>query len=203
MGGFRRLGCLGSLCFLVVFAVAFTAIMAPWSFHMGGRWTPTTQWHGVGRLRDSTGQEYAFYASFMPNFGRRGRTGTVGPPMPTPHYSLRGTAQVCTQQGLRIPFDLRGGIYGVYLDSEGKLIRLNLNEKTNNKPRRHFTLSGSFTGPELALDDQKSMFMYLQPDGKLTPTRSYTSPVPEKHAKVILAWGTEADFDRLCGDLRR
>ena len=65
-----------------------------------------------------------------------------------------------------------------------------------------FDLSGSFSGPELAMDDQKSIFMYLQPDGKLTPTRSYTSPVPEKHATVTLQWGSEADFDRLCGELR-
>jgi hypothetical protein len=199
----RRLGCIGSLVFAFLFVVAFTAVMAPWAFHMGGRWTPTTEWHGIGRLRDSTGQEYGFYAAFFPDIGRRGRSVPVGRPMPWPHYSLRGSALVCTEQGLRIPFDLRGGIFGVYLHADDKPIHLNLTEKTNNNPRRHFTLSGSFSGPELAMDDQKSMFMYLQPDGKLTPTRSYTSPVPEKHATVTLQWGNETDFDRLCGELRR
>ena len=82
-------------------------------------------------------------------------------------------------------------------------MRLNLGEKTNAKPKRHFNLNGSFHGPELPLDDNKSMFMYLQPDGKLTPTRSYTSPVPDKHATVTLQWGNEKDFDSLCGELRR
>jgi hypothetical protein len=198
----RRLGCMGSLVFCVVIVLAMAALTAPWSFHVGGRWTPTTAWYGVGMLRDSSGQQYGIFLSFFPNLGRRGRGVITGPAMPTPQTSLRGKALVCTQQGLRIPFNLRGDVYGAWLSAEGKLIRLNLSEPAKQKPRRHFDLSGSFSGPELAMDDQKSIFMYLRPDGKLTPTRSYTSPVPEKHATVTLQWGSEADFDRLCGELR-
>jgi hypothetical protein len=198
----RRLGCLGSLVFAFVFVVAFTAVMAPWAFHIGGRWTPTTQWHGIGRLRDSTGREYGLFASFFPDL-RRSAGSRAGPSMPMPRFSLRGKALVCTEHGLRLPFDLRGDIYGAWRDAEGKLIAFNLREPANTKPKRHFDLYGSFLGPELAMDDHKSMFMYLQPDGKLTPTRSYTSPVPEKHATVTLQWGNERDFDRLCGELGR
>jgi hypothetical protein len=201
----RRLGCIGSLVFVFAIVLAVYALMVPWSFHIGGRWTPTTSWQGVGRLRDSAGQQYGLRLSFFPDISHRGRGGTVhvGPRMPMPRSPLRGKALVCTAGGMRIPFDVGGDMYGAWLNSDGKLVHLNLGEKTNDKPKRHFSLYGSFHGPELPLDDHKSMFMYLQPDGKLTPTRSYTSPVPEKHATVTLEWGTDADFDRLCGELRR
>jgi len=199
-----RMGCIGSLLFVFLLVLALYALIVPWAFHIGGRWTPTTSWQGVGRLRDSAGQQYGLQLSFFPDFSRRRGSGMhFGPAMPTPRSSLRGKALVCTAGGLRIPFDVRGDMYGAWLHSEGKLLRLDLGEQTKNKPKRHFTLHGSFHGPELPLDDNKSMFMYLQPDGKLTPTRSYTSPVPEKHATVTLQWANDADFDRLCGELRR
>ena len=182
-----------------------TALLAPWSFHIGGRWTPMITWQGIGRLRDSSGKEYGLFLSFFPDLhrGRRGAGVHTGPARPTPQNDLRGSASVCTAEGLKLPFVLRGDIYGAWLDAEGKSINFDLSEKNGTRPKRHFSLYGSFHGPALAMDDHKSMFMYLQPDGKLTPTRSYTSPVPEKHATVTLAWGTQTDFDRLCGDLRR
>jgi hypothetical protein len=200
----RRLGCIGSLIFAFAVVFAVDALIAPWAFRIGGRWTLLT-WQGVGRLRDSTGQQYGLFVSFSPDLGysRRGGGVHVGPAMATPHFTLRGKALVCTAQGLRLPLDLRGDIYGAWRDVEGKLINFSLGERTNTKPKRHFSLYGSFQGTELAMDDHKSMFMYLLPDGKLTPARSYTSPVPEKHATVTLQWGNEADFDRLCGDLGR
>jgi hypothetical protein len=198
-----RLGCIGSLVFALLLTVAVIALIAPWSFHIGGRWTPITMWQGVGRLRDSSGQVYGLSLSFFPDiqYRRRGGGVHVGPAFPTPRTSVRGKAMVCTSQGLRIPFDVRGDMYGAWVNAEGKLLSLGLAEHSNDKPKRRFSLHGSFQGPELAMDDHKSMFMYLLPDGKLTPARSYTSPVPEKHATVTLQWGNETDFDRLCREL--
>lgn len=180
--------------------VAVPALIAPWAFHVGNRWTPVMVWQGVGKLQDSTGKQYGLYLSFSPDL-HRGRGVHTGPAHPTPRVSLRGTSLVCTSQGLRIPFVLRGDIYGAWLNAEGKEIAFTLREQTNEKQKRHFSLSGSFQGSDLEMDDDKSMFMYLQPDGRLTPARSYTSPVPEKHAKVNLHWGTEDDFSSLCQSL--
>lgn len=186
-------------------AIGVAALIAPWSFHIGGRWTPFTTWEGVGRLIDSTGRPYGLYVSFNPEFyrGRRGGSYVGGPARPAPHSILRGRATVCTQSGLKIPLKLSGDVYGAWSDVEGKEIDLGLTEPANIKPRRHFSLYGSFHGAALSMDDHKSMFMYLLSDGNLTPARSYTSPVPEKHAKVALEWGNEADFDRLCHELPR
>jgi hypothetical protein len=196
-GWVRRLGCLGSILFALGIMAGVYALLVPWSFHIGGRWTWTTSWSGVGELRDAQGMRYGLYLFFAPDI-RRGSGPHVGQAHPTPAVTLRGNATVCTSRGPKYPLGLYGTIYGAWADAEGKEIALDLREPRNSKPRRHFELDGAFRGSELPMDDQKTMFMYLMPDGYLTPARSYTSPVPEKHAKVTLTWGDATDFDRLC-----
>jgi hypothetical protein len=92
-------------------------------------------------------------------------------------------------------------MYGAWASAEGKEMAVELREPGSGNLRRHFRLYGSFHGADLAMDDHKTMFMYFRPDGALTPVRSYTSPVPEKHATVTLQWGGRDDFDRLCAGL--
>jgi hypothetical protein len=193
----RRFGCVGLLIFCAGVVLALYGLIAPWSFHIGDRWTPLVTWTGVGQLRDSTGAQYGLYASFFPYF--RG-TSRLGGGHDWPRCGLRGQAWVCTANGTKYKFDLRGQIYGAWLNSVGKELTLSLNEKPG---RRHFTLYGAFRGTELVLDDHKTMFMYFRPDGTLTPSGSYTSPVPEKHANVTLDWGSYSDFEAVCASLAR
>jgi hypothetical protein len=197
----RRFGCLGSLVFVVVFAVVFYVAVVPWSLHIGGRWTPLGTWQGVGRLRDSAGTQYGLYVRFYP-FLRRGRRGglRVGR-RPWPSYDLRGTASACPAGGAKYEFNLRGEISGLWLDTDGKQVVLSLSEPRGPKLRRAFSLYGAFNGQDLVLDDRKTMFMNFRPDGTLTPSGSYTSPVPEKHATVTLSWGSYADFESLCAKI--
>ena len=194
--GRLRLGCISGLLFGVLVAAGVFALIAPWSFHIGDRWTPLLIWQGVGELRDSTGARYGLYAMFYPY--PRG-TGKLGGP--SYHIGIKGNAKICTASGAVFPFALSGGIRGGWLNTDGSRMSLSIGEKTQTRPRRHFELVGYWKGPVLPLDDQKTMFMYFLPDGSLTPARSYTSPVPEKHAKVTLTWGSTADFDRLCSAL--
>jgi len=195
----RNLGCFGMLVLMVVVAVGVYVVIAPWSFHIGGRVTWNTVWSGVGELRDAQGSRYGLYLSFYPYIHRGMGGSRVGPARPTPAITLRGNAQVCTARGTKYPFNLTGTIYGAWANAEGKEIWLDLREPgASLYMRRHFRLYGAFAGAKLPLDDHKTMFMYLTPDGTLTPARSYTSPVPEKHANVTLAFGNSADFDALC-----
>jgi hypothetical protein len=190
-----RLGCLGFLAFALGLATAVYGVIAPWSFHIGGRWTPVTWW-GVGRLRDSNGAQYGIYLYFYPDFRGASRLGGLGM-----RCGLRGKATVCTAAGAKYQFNLSGQIYGAWLDTDGKEISFNLSEPRGPKLRRAFDLYGAWQGSELPLDDHKSMIMHFLPDGRLTPAGSYTSPLPEKHAKVTLRWGSESDFDSLCNGL--
>src|SRR6202012_391411 len=95
--GFRRLGCTGSLILCVLVAIGVTALLAPWAFHMGDRWTWNFTWRGVGQLRDFTGRPYGLYLSFYPDL-HRGGGAHFGPATPQPRTSLRGQARVCTQR---------------------------------------------------------------------------------------------------------
>ena len=196
----RRLGCLGGLAVLLLCVVGLFAILQPWSFHIGGRWTPTTTWYGVGRLRDSTGAEYGLYLSFFPDNTSDGEGGLPSGPMLS--KDLRGKASVCTAGGAKYRFDVRGEITGAWLHTDGAKMFLSLGERPGSKIPRTFSLFGAWHGPELPLDDHKTMFMNFLPDGTLTPAGQYTAPVPEKHATVTLSWGSESGFETLCAELR-
>jgi hypothetical protein len=192
-----RLGCLGSLVFSLGVVLALYAIIAPWSFHIGGRWT-LPMWSGVGRLRDSAGAQYGLYVYFYPTFSGASRLGNE----PFPRVGLRGQSWVCTAGGAKYPLRLSGQISGAWLNTDGALMSLSMSEPRGPKLRRAFNLYGAWRGENLVLDDHKSMFIHFRPDGTLTPSGSYTSPVPEKHATVTLASGTLSDFESTCAALR-
>lgn len=193
----RRFGCAGALLFTVGVALALYAVLAPWSFRIGDRWTPATWW-GVGRLRDSNGAQYGLYAYFSPDFrGGASRLGNA----PWPRTGLRGRAWVCTAGGAKYRFDLRGQIAGAWLYTDGAEMSLSLREPSGPKTPRAFSLYGAWRGTELPLDDHKTMLMHFRPDGTLTPSGSYTSPLPDRHATVTLAWGSYSDFESLCASL--
>ena len=151
-------------------------------------------------MRDSAGFDYGLFIQFGPNVSIDYRTGTGSFVLPC--CNLSGKAQVCTTGGTRHRFDLDGGISGAWLRTDGSKVSIRLTEPGHPKLPRHFVLIGDWRGPNLVLDDQKSMFMNFLPDGNLTPAPSYTSPVPERHARVTLARGNLADFESMCGSLR-
>ena len=198
-------GCLGGLVVALGVVLAVYAIIAPWSFHIGGRWTPLTAWWGVGQLRDSAGAEYGVYLRYYPYIPNRGRSGTGSYPTgrPLPACPVRGDAWVCTAGGARYRFDIRGSSYGAWLRTDGSELNLSLAEPGNAKIRRTFTLYGTWHGPDLVMDDHKSMFIHFRPGGELTPATSYTAPVPERYARVTLQWGSQSDFDSICTNLAR
>jgi len=78
---------------------------------------------------------------------------------------------------------------------------LALSESGHPKLPRQFQLYGMWRGPDLVLDDRKSMFIHFLPGGNLTPNPLSTAPVPEKHATVTVSWGSLSDFESICGSL--
>lgn len=187
------LGCLGSIIVVPLFAYV---LAGPVTFHLGGRWTPTGHWTGVGRMRDSAGAQYGLYVQFWasPNIDIRNEATTC--------CELSGKSQVCTAGGARYQFGLTGSISGAWLRTEGAKVNLSLAESGRPKVPRVFQLSGVWRGPELLLDDQKSLFMNFQPGGNLVPKTTYTAPVPDNHATVVLSWGDPGAFESICGSIR-
>lgn len=87
------MGCLTTVIIVPLFAYV---LAAPLSFHLGGRWTPTAHWTGIGRLQDSAGALYGLYVTFWaePNIEIRNET--------TSCCDLSGKVNVCTEGGRRI-----------------------------------------------------------------------------------------------------
>jgi hypothetical protein len=69
-------------------------LMAPWTFHLGGRWTPLSRRDGMGRLRDSAGAEYGLYVRIAPYMNIDFRNDSL-----STCCNLSGKAQVCTAGG--------------------------------------------------------------------------------------------------------
>src|SRR5215831_2504816 len=69
MSSGRRGGCLITILRLLLVGVAVVygvaALTSPWSFHIGGRWTPLLYWSGTGKLVTRSGT-YPLYVSFFP-----------------------------------------------------------------------------------------------------------------------------------------
>lgn len=187
------LGCLGSVIIVPLFAYI---LAAPVSFHLGGHWTPIARWTGVGRLRDSAGVSYGLYVRFtaVPTLDVRNEATTC--------CELTGEAQVCTRSGTKYQFSVSGAMSKAWLRTDGAEVTLNFGERGHPKLPRVFQLSGVWRGPSLVLDDQKSMFIHFLPGGNLTPSPTYSSPVPERHARVTVSWGDLSDFESLCASIR-
>jgi len=188
-------GCIGSIVATVVGAAIVYVLITPWTFHMGGRWTPLQRWDGVGELRDSAGARYGLYVRLSPQVNIDYRNDSMD------CCTLYGKAQVCTAGGAKYNFDLSGGFSGAWLRSDGSKVNINLMESGHPRLPRQFYLTGVWRGANLALDDRSSMSLRLLPDGNLTPRANTTTADPAKHVRVTIGWGTLSDFDSLCASL--
>ena len=192
-----RSGCLSRLASIIIVPLFAYVLAAPSTFHLGGRWTPTARWNGAGRLTDSAGNRYGLYLRIwaLPNMDFRNQMTTC--------CDVTGRAQVCTASAARYQFTVSGSMSGGWLHTDGAKVELTLAEAGHPKLQRVFQLSGVWRGPNLQLDDEKSMFIHFLPGGNLTPSPTYPSVVPEKHATVTVSWGDLSDFETVCGSLAK
>lgn len=184
-----RLGCLGALVFGCVVVLLVTAVLAPWAFHIGGRWTPGF-WQGVGTLRTESGDAYPLYIYFFPNFRSMSRLRLNGQ---RPTSGLGGMGWLCSAQGEKQLLDLSGTIYGTYLNTDGNQTGFRLLDyrrpfRINPQVRRYFDLYGRWRGPELVMEDTGGWERNFHPD----PHDS------KERAKVTFTWGSYWDFKKSC-----
>ncbi len=166
-----------------------TILLAPWSFRIGGRWTPASWW-GFGTLRTTAGDEYPLYIYFTPDFGSMTHLRQNGQ---RPVSGLQGTGWLCSEQGVIQRLDLSGDIYGSRLNSDGDQMDFRLLDRRryfriNPQNRRYFDLYGSWHGSELVMQD----------DGGWERGFRLGPHDPKARASIIFASGSYADFKRLC-----
>jgi len=184
-----RLGCFGALVLALLVPLVLTAILAPWAYHIGGRWTPAFWW-GYGKLRTQSGDEYPLFVYFFPRFGGMTRLRLNGQ---RPTSALGGMGWLCSAQGVTQRLDLSGDIYGTYLNTDGNQMGFRLLDarrpfRINPQKRRYFDLYGRWHGPQLIMQDNGGWERGFHPD----PHN------PKERANVTFTWGSYSDFKNLC-----
>jgi hypothetical protein len=187
---FKRLaaGCLvrisGALVFGVAAIYAVALITSPWSFHIGGRWTPLLIWSGYGNLVTKNGT-YPLYISLYPawNFSRLHLDGL------RPTGGVQGNGWLCAAPGAIERLRLSGTIYNGWSSTEGSLIEFRLNERKIidlGERRGFFDLYGRWQDLQLVMDDR----------GRYSAT--LRSGLRLENASVKFDWSSYSDFESAC-----
>ncbi len=188
----RRFGCLTRIFAALLFGVAViyvvAAITSPWSFHIGGRWTPFLIWSGSGKLVTKNGA-YPLYITFYPSshFSRLHSAGL------RPTGGVQGNGWLCTAPGSMERLRLSGTIYNGWSTTEGSQIGFRLNEWNAidlGQHRGYFDLYGHWQSQQLVMDDHGAYSSSLRSGLKL------------EHASVAFDWGSYSDFKSICASAK-
>lgn len=181
-------GCLRSILGLIVLCVAIVygvaALTSPWSFHIGGRWTPLLYWSGSGKLVTPKGT-YPLYVSFFPgsHFSRLHLDGL------RPTGGLQGSGWICTAPGTTERLNLGGTIYGNWTTTDGSLMTFRLLERRVfdlGQRQGYFDLYGRWRGQQLVMDSRDRVGGVFQSGMKID------------HASVTFDWGSYSNFKSMC-----
>lgn len=187
----NRRGCLGNLfraalglIFGGAVLYAVVVITAPWSLHIGERWTPFLTWHGYGQLLTNSGVRYPLYVSLYPSshFSQLHRDGL------RPTGGVQGSGWLCTSNGVT-RLELTGTIYGGWRSTEGSLIAFRLLEWRTfhtGQARGFFDLAGRWQGSKLVMDEREDV------------PETFRSGLRIERASVTLNWGGYSQFKELC-----
>lgn len=199
VGRRARRGCLTKLFSLLLVGIlggallyGLVAITAPWSFHIGGRWTPLLTWHGYGELVTKNGTEYPLYINFYPSshFSQLHLEGL------RPTGGLQGSGWLCTSPGVTQYLDLSGTIYGGWRSTNSSLMAFRLLEHRIINTGGYwgfFDLRGRWQGPTLVMDERGDHGEIGAP---------FRSGLRIDHASVTLNWGSYSEFKAACAKSR-
>jgi hypothetical protein len=189
----RRLGCFTGLLFILVvglvLVVLLFAVIAPWSFHIGGRWTPMSWW-GYGTLHTESG-DYPIFIYFYPNPRSTSRLRLNGQ---RPSIGLRGNGWLCSAQGVTQRLDVTGDIYNTYVNTEGSKMSLRLLDArkylqlSTPTNRRYADFTGAWQGSQLVMKETYGWEQNFRHDPNHRNDR----------ASITFNWSSYFDFKNVC-----
>lgn len=184
----RPRGCLtnilGLVVLMVVIVYALAAVMSPWAFHIGGRWTPLLYWSGRGKMVTKNGT-YPLYVFFYPS-ADMSRLHVDGL---QPTGGLQGSAAICLASGTIQSMKLSGTVFGGWRSTEHSLMEFRvLDRKIVDVGQRqgYFDLYGHWRGTELVMDDRGGFGGTLR------------SGLRIDQASVTFTWSSYSDFENAC-----
>ena len=185
------------LIVLAILGVIAEVAINPWVFHIGGTFTPTASWTGLGTVQASDGGRYVLSISV-----RAGvlASGDLACSEFTGCDNLQGTAKLCTLSGSTYTFPLTGQVHA-WLSTDGSRTDLSL---TGGSPRSLpdgwvVALRGAWHGADLAVASPDNSFTEVFTKGGAI--RTVTSTADAGTARVTLQPSTAADFSRACAAL--
>ncbi len=164
------------------------ALIVPWAFHIGGRFTPLWTWTGTGELLTKGGKQRRFFVSLHPasSMSRLRLDGL------RPSSGLGGSACLCTAPGKFQYLRLSGTIYGAWLSTENSLLQFRLIEQTlidvGQARAGYFDLYGRWRGQQLVMDDRGEA------------SHPFRSGLRVEHASVTLDWSSLWSCSNLCAE---
>ena len=182
------------LLIVVLAALVFVVLPAPWALHIGGRFSLQGEWDGYGPVQASNGGRYLLFTQLRGGllaghgYSDCGLTGCD---------ALFGSARLCTQGGQDYTFRLGGTVHG-WLSTNGARTDISL---TGGTPRALpdswvVAFHGTWHGPELPLADTDGSFTEVfTPAGGI---RTVTSKKDAGTAHGVLRYGSVASFDSAC-----
>lgn len=142
------------LLLLVIALASAAALIMPWAFHIGNRWTPLLTWWGSGRLVTKSGAEYPLFVMLYPSssFSRLRLDGQ------RPTGGVRGSGCLCTSSEKFEYLRLSGTLYGGWSGTDGSLMNIRLLEPTivniGQPQAGYFDLIGRWEGSDLVMDER-------------------------------------------------
>jgi hypothetical protein len=164
--------------------------LTPWALHIGGRFTPLTEWDGYGPVQGSNGGHYALFTPLRGgvDFSRS----TWGGCSFTGCDNLKGTARLYS-------FHLAGAVHA-WLSTSGARTTLVL-DAGHTHLSFPVSFQGRWHGPVLRVANSDDAFTQVfTPRGAI---RSVTSTADSGHAAGALRFGSQAGLDVACTALAR
>lgn len=193
--GRESMGGLDWMVVLVLMAAGVLAAFSPWSFFMGGRFTPLTQWTGYGKMH-SAGGDYGIFLRLAHHQSDDVANTFAAKP------NLRGSAILCTPQGERYEYSLEGDVRNAWLQTEGratglKLLTLDRQPHLRNLGFTSNDLRGVWHHGDLVLENTGTGNAPAA-KSKSRRTRRH-SPGSERTATVV-SYGDLPSFNNFCRD---
>lgn len=202
----ETMGGLDWLVVTVLMAAGVLSAFSPWSFFIGGRFTPLAQWTGFGKLHSAVGGDYGLFLRLA---HRQTDDLTSGLKAKS---SLHGSAILCTPQGEKVEYRLEGMVRDAWLQTEGQSTKLVLTTGHESEAGK-LNLHGVWRQGNLVVNEVQVGGM--EPSG-LGATSGKPSPAsprtaararPGKHRSpsnpggrpaVTVSYGTLSGFNDFC-----
>ena len=194
--GRESMGGMDWLVVMVLMAAGVLSAFSPWSFFIGGRFTPLAQWTGYGKMH-SAGGDYGLFLRLAHHQSDDLAGAIAAKP------NLRGSAILCTPQGEKYEYLVEGSVRNAWLQTEGrptglKLVTLDREPQLRGLGLESNDLRGIWRHGNLVLEHPGSMSSAApatSPRGRHSKRRASRR---SDNPATVVSYGNLAAFSDFC-----